>query len=369
MNGARLRYLILFISLLITVSAWTQKKPEAAVILGRITDENTGEPVENVNVYLANTTKGGWSAPDGNFVIKDVQIGKWELVISRVGYARVVVPLTIVRAETLTVEYALSESMVEIGEVSVTEARDEEWEENLGRFRDTFLGSSRFTGDCAILNPEVLDMAYRHDTLIANSRAPLRIENKALGYRIIIVLDKFVWNVEHDYGSYKIYPFFEELTPADRDEASTWTENREAAWKGSLRHFLQTLYHGNSESELFFIYTGTLKKLIAGQGHRVLSSEFRSDSISGTVYREFAIADPLRVEYGIQESGTEPPLRKQNRKTQQAPAPADPETVSILSVNDTVIVIDPRGNLFDPLKVEVAGGWGRSRVSELLPAH
>jgi hypothetical protein len=363
------KYFILILSLLITVPAWTQEKVETAVILGQITDKGTGEPVENVNVYLANTTKGGWSASDGKFVIKEVPIGKCELVVSRVGYTRIVARLSIVRAETLSLAYELSEAMVEIGEVDVTEGRDEEWEENLDRFRHAFMGSSRYADDCVLLNPAVLDLTYDNDTLIARSERPLRIENKALGYRVSIVLDKFIWNTEYDYGIYKIYPFFEELTPSNRDEASTWEENRSAVWKGSLKHFLQTLYHGNSEAELFTLHTGTLKKLMAGQGHRVLSSEFRSDSISGTDYREFHITDPLRIEYGYQESGAEPPLRRPGKKTQEPTELAELSNVNILSVKDTVIVIDPRGNLFDPLKVEVAGGWGRSRVAELLPSH
>ncbi len=369
MIGTCMRYLTIFLSLFITVPSWTQEKVETTLILGRITDKSTGEPIENVNVYLANTTKGGWSSPDGKFVIMDVPIGKCELVISRVGYTRIVAPLTIDRAETLSLAYDLSESIVEVDEVSVTEGRDEQWEENLERFRHTFLGSSRYADDCVILNPEVLDLTYAHDTLVASSKAPLRIENKALGYRISIVLDRFIWNVEYEYGTYKLYPFFEEMTAVDPDEASTWMNNRNSAWKGSFKHFLQTLYHANSEAESFFIYTGTLKKLMSSQGHRVLSSDFKSALISGTDFKEFVMKDPLRIEYGFHESGTEPPLRRPRRKTQKTMDTAGPNTVSILNVKDTVIVIDPDGNLFDPLIVEVVGRWGMSRVSELLPAH
>lgn len=355
--------------LLVSFTTWGQDHGPVAVILVQITDKTSGEPIEGVNVYLANTKRGGWSTADGKYILENIPLGSYELVISRVGYSQSISSVTVARAETLSLRFELSESLLAVDEVEVTREPDEEWEQNLERFRRAFLGPSKFTDDCVILNPEVLDLSYRNDTLIATATGSLRIDNNALGYRLQVVLDLFVWNVEHDYGQYKVYPFFEELTPNDQREATRWKENRETAWKGSLRHFFQTFCRGDSESDRFILYTGRLKILVSGQGHRILSSEFQGEPIDGTDYTEYIIPDPLRIEYGFQELGTEPTLRRPTKRTPNSIIPTDPVNVSILNVRDSTLVIDSHGNLFDPLRVEVAGEWGKSRVSELLPTR
>ncbi len=365
--GVSLSFLLCITLLSSAVRA--QPEMETAVILGKVTDAPTGLPIENVNAYLSNTMKGSWTTPDGAFILKGIPVGVCELVISRVGYVRIIATLTIIRAETLLVEYALADSLLQVGEVSVTQDRDEEWESNLQRFRAAFLGPSPFAGECTILNPEVLSLEYANDTLTASATGPLRIENKALGYRLTIVLDQFVWNTDRDYGAYKMYPFFEELTPGDREESASWMENRRSVWEGSLKHFLQTLYQGNSEEESFTIHTGPLGKLVNGQGHRVLSTEFPSDSIGGTDLRKIIIANPLRIEYGFVENGIETSLRRPGRKPLKGIAPVDSKMASLFHVKDSVVILDSRGNLFDPLTVEVAGRWGASRVAELFPIH
>ena len=366
----RRRWLLLALVIGAIGCAAAQDTGSGAAIRGRILDQLTGAPVENVNIYVAGTTLGAGTSPDGTFLVAKVPAGKCELVVSRVGYERMVVRLTIARAETLSVEYRLSPRTVEIGEVSVTQDRDERWDENLDRFRRAFLGPSPFAADCEILNPEILELSFDHDTLVAVASAPLVIGNAALGYRITIVLDRFIWNVENDYGSYRLYPYFEAMRPGRPGEEEAWNEHRRTAWQGSLRHFLRTLYHGTSESESFFLHTGTLRNVLSGHGHRILSSEFRPDSIAGTPFREFRLVSPLRIEYGLTDADIEAPLRKQaGRRVPGRVDPSDLATVSFLSVPDSVMVIDPDGNLFDPLAVEVAGRWGMSRVAELLPSH
>lgn len=64
-----------------------------------IRDATTGQPVENVNVFLASTSFGIGSNKDGSFRLANIPAGHYQIVFSRVGYGSEAYALEIERAE------------------------------------------------------------------------------------------------------------------------------------------------------------------------------------------------------------------------------------------------------------------------------
>lgn len=56
-------------------------------IFGTVIDAKTGLPLEGANVFLANTMMGDATDAEGNFMIKNVPTGPFDLVASMIGYA------------------------------------------------------------------------------------------------------------------------------------------------------------------------------------------------------------------------------------------------------------------------------------------
>ena len=55
-------------------------------IKGRVIDQESGEPLFNVNIYLSGTLWGTTSDENGYFVLEDLTIGTYNFKVSFLGY-------------------------------------------------------------------------------------------------------------------------------------------------------------------------------------------------------------------------------------------------------------------------------------------
>jgi len=338
------------------------------VISGRVTDVETGEPLENVNVFVAFTTIGTTTDSRGNFELKNVPLGMFTLVTSRVGYEHQVNSLQVFRHDSLYYEIRLKPSILEMQSMEITAQKDKEWEKNLEQFVKVFIGEVDNSENCIIVNPEVLNFGFVNDTLFCRSNNILFIDNNFLGYRLHIVIRDFVWNTRTDAGHYLIYPNFEPLEAHDSDVISKWKSNRKKAYNGSLKHFLRSLYVGNAEQEMFTIFSGPLKKLAMGGGHRVYSSELTLEQLSGLPLKTLSFTGYLRIEYG-RKSEESYVIQDKYGREERLVWVDDLKSVSIISLKSSYAIIDSLGNLLNPLSLEVSGGWAKNRISNLLPLY
>jgi hypothetical protein len=96
----------------------------AGKITGTILDNQTGEPLIGANVVLAATSIGAATDLDGNFIILNVPVGKYEVQVSMVGYAKVTQTDVVVNLNrTTTANFKLPPSVVEQNEVIVEAIR------------------------------------------------------------------------------------------------------------------------------------------------------------------------------------------------------------------------------------------------------
>lgn len=335
-------------------------------IVGRVTDAETGSPVDGANIYLSNTTIGASTDTGGVFGLRNVPPGLFDLIASRLGYSRQILHLQLTQGDSFYYAIRLTPSAVIGPDVDITAEQPKDWKGNLERFSKLFLGN---TNQCRIINPEVLNFRFSNDTLFAWADSALRIENVGLGYGLKAVLADFAWNTEKDYGHYVLYPLFKQLNARDAPEEAQWEENRKKAYEGSLKHFLHSLCLGNSEEELFSVYSGPLKNLIRGQGHQVSAAEFELEPLEGTHLRMLKFSGYLRVEYGRKGDEEQVDEGKYRGRAKRLTGVSDINSVSIISLRGPYALIDSAGNLFNPLSLEVAGMWTTKRVSDLLPMY
>ena len=341
--------------------------PPGQAVTGRITNSETGEPLENVNVYLSYTTTGTSTDSSGYYALTTSQLGVFDLIMSRVGFARHSQRITLQPGDFLLIDVSLAPAVLESEPVVITSTPDLEWSKNLQLFTRAFIGHSAFSEQCRIVNPGVLEFELNNDTLLARSDSVIRVENRALGYMVNIIIAEFVWNTAKDYGHFLIYPYFTRLRPGDPDESALWTANREIAFKGSIRHFLRSLIRQSASDELFSISSGPLLKIRKTEGHMVTDADFQIDPAEG--FPLFMVSFPgyLRIEYGERDIDLSDPGGRYARRVAVSRLAPRPRQVSIIRLTGPSALVDSSGNLFDPLAIEVSGYWGDHRIENLLP--
>ncbi len=90
-------------------------------ITGTIVDAETGEPVIGASVFIEGTTKGTASDIDGNYTIRNVEPGTYDLRISYISYtSQRITNVEVLEGQTVTIDIALSPEVTGLDEIIVT---------------------------------------------------------------------------------------------------------------------------------------------------------------------------------------------------------------------------------------------------------
>lgn len=210
---------------------------------GRVLSADNKVPVASANVYISNSSIGTVTDEKGQFVIKNFPAGRYDLVISCIGYETQVLTLSSAQLPpVLTI--LLKPKINELQEVIVEPYEKNGWERWGSFFMENFIGTSAFSRDCKLLNKEVIKFRFskKNNTLKAIANDRLVIENRALGYVLKYDMTRF----EYDFGTriflYQGYPLFEEMETKRKGLQKRWAENREDAYYGSVMHFMRSLF-------------------------------------------------------------------------------------------------------------------------------
>jgi len=233
-----MRYFFIYCLLFIAARAASQNN-----IKGKVVHETSGEVIANASIFVNGSTKGTISKPDGSFELNGVPAGNHELVVSCVGYATLVLPYT-ASDLPLNLVVQMKPKVAELATVVVEPDAKDGWQRWGKFFTESFIGTTYFSEDCKLKNPEVLRFKFSRKTNILRVVAtePLIIENKALGYTIKYQLEEFSFDHNSRMLIYLGYALFEDI-PTNRDGLKRrWEANREKAWNGSIQHFMRSLY-------------------------------------------------------------------------------------------------------------------------------
>ena len=185
-------------------------------ISGYVLDKSTSLPLENVNVYITNTTFGSSTDRDGFYMIRSVPPNIHELIVSIVGYKTIEHRLIMSKDSHLKQDFKLDPLVYEGSEIGITASIPEEWLKNLETFKEIFLGKTFRTEYCKIENPEILEFKYESGILNATSREPLIVTNEILGYKIYCNSLMFKYYKNNDTWNWIIKPRYEEIPANDQ---------------------------------------------------------------------------------------------------------------------------------------------------------
>ena len=116
----RLLFSICCIMILTTVVAATGVAQSTGTILGKVTDNKTGEGLPSVNVLVKGTSMGASSDVDGNYKISGVPAGTYVLVAKLVGHEAVeIAGVTVSAGGTVTKDFSMVDVSVLLGDVTV----------------------------------------------------------------------------------------------------------------------------------------------------------------------------------------------------------------------------------------------------------
>lgn len=332
-------------------------------IQGRVSNIDTGKSLAGVNVFLSGTKIGTATNLNGKYQLDNIPSGGHRLVISIIGYKRQILEIVTGPNENRVINFELTPVVYEMPTIYVGNL-DKKWKKHLAKFTRLFVGQTEHADSVKILNPEVL----RFDTnfwgrLRAEALAPLKIENRALGYHITYFLDEFTHNGSRTRWDGE--PLYTEMSPKDSVQAAYWQQNRREAFYGSLRHFLLALLHNRTQKEGFILYNHR-------QGVYGFSSRSRY-RISGrrllrkaeeSYLRHLSFFGRLEIIY-THDSEDKYFVRWQ-RSYHEGPRGVQ---TSYLELNERPVTVDASGEILEPYGATQFGYFAFQRLADATPSE
>lgn len=240
------------IFILIFSSAFFTKSFAQGSLKGKIIDSASQKPLVKASVFINSTSVGTTTNEKGEFTIDKFPSGKFDLVISFVGYQTLLTNITLPAHDFLTISIRPRDDMLET--VVVRSYEKNGWKRWRFLFTNRFIGTMAFSRDCKIINPKDIRFSYSENDRIlrAYSTKPLTIINKALGYKIEYDLEEFYYDMNSDMLLYSGYPLFTELD-GSKSKQRRWQRLRQQTYEGSLLQFMRAVNQNKIEQTGFQI--------------------------------------------------------------------------------------------------------------------
>lgn len=343
------------------------ERKEQREISGRVVDSTNRKPIANASVFFNNTTIGTITDGNGIFKLKVARAGKYEIVVSMMGYATYQKALFADGHNLDLRDIKVAPHIITLSEVKIKidprRDRDYRW------FKDEFLGNSNFADKCRIVNPEILDLNYNKKTKVLRASSPdlLEVENDALGYKLSYLLTHFYSNKNDGRVSFKGLVLFEPLT-GDPTQQQKWQKNRMKAYKGSSMHFLRSLLENQLDEEGFKVLV-LKKKAIPNYPNHYFDSLGVTPLHVNDLVKLSDKKDIYALSFKSQLYVMYTKLHDYKDNLENMPFGAQPgyakTTVTFIApytfFDNNGIIINPESIVFD-------GYWSESRVAELLPS-
>jgi len=393
---------IFYFTFILPLSCFAQ-----VTISGRILNQADTKPLANASVFVNNTTIGVKTANDGTFSLHNITPGKYELVVSIIGFETYSQVVEVADKNIALPDILVFPKTTVLNEVKVTVVTDPDRQKNYDLFKNEFLGTSDRAKMCVITNPEVLDLAYNDTTgvLTASSVDFLEIKNEALGYRVKYLLKNFTLT-NLDVTEKKIYyqgaVLYEELKGKPSQERH-WQTNRQQVYENSPMHFLRAPLNDRLTEEGFRVQQyanyrnpdrpadNIIDKQIAlykelksptGQQRDSLAYWVKKSKLPKTLQKLYPF--PLSKQDIIQTTGKPgqyalncdfDALYVAYSKTHHYHINdqvdylynANNTENTLITFNDPEAYFNNNGVITNPFSVQFKGVWGRNRIAELLP--
>jgi hypothetical protein len=244
-----MKVLLLCWGLLLALCVAAQEKNS---IQGKAVQHGTGTPLTNASVFISGSSIGTVTDSAGNFELKGIPAGSFELVVSSVGYETLVYSFTSGQLP-LKLSLQLQPKVQELETVTVEPWDPNGWA-NWGLvFQEYFLGTTPAAKLCRILNKETLRFKYNSKTKVLTVVAdePLQIENNFLGYNLQYQLEDFTLDQKAGAILFVGYSLYKDMAKKGKRIPQRYNKRRQDTYKGSMSHFMRALYHDSLAEQGF----------------------------------------------------------------------------------------------------------------------
>lgn len=334
-------------------------------ICGEVLSSSTGRSIPGAQVFIDGSMIGTTANENGEFLLKNVPIGKYQLAIHSIGYESEVIVLSGPEIENC-ITISLKEKIYELDEVVVKPDR-EDWETNFEQFSNIFIGQGPFSKNTKIENEEILNFYYdiNLNRLEAFAHERIMIKNNDLGYLIYFYLETF----EIDYKMKKSYfagnIFFEEMKSGRKRTNRKWQTNRNKAYFGSFLHFTHSLINNSLSTEGFEVRYEHKEDRARYITKDTIPEFYYFNEVDSLKYT-LKFEDYLNVTYLNEKEDMSyleyiaNPFRNDNRLL-----PNNQNSSFTLKADS--VVLDRFGHIEDPKAIMFEGYWGFEKLSDMLP--
>ena len=229
------------------------------LLTGRVIDQESNEPIKNVELFISGATVGTTTNENGEFSLKTPFL-PCHLVVMHISYQSVVLPIT--KSDHFSIELRKVNHGIDEVRVKGKNMR----KRNLRLFYDYFLWNTN-KHQIQVLNDSILKFKRDKYDFHAYCNAPLIVRNNKLGYNIKILIQDFHISKKEKgkkallnsgrSGIFKLkaYHYYLEMGQLNTEQRTKITNNRREHYNGSLRHFLTSLYHDDLSKNGFSIRT------------------------------------------------------------------------------------------------------------------
>ncbi len=332
-------------------------------IYGTVINQVTNKPMQAASVFAQNTTLGTVTDADGNFKLQ-LPSGGYDIVFTYTGFRTESKRVTNAdAAEKINILLNENEKMLE----TVSVIASNEVMDGLAKygtfFNEQFIGKSPSSSFCSIKNPDALHFFFskKKNRLKVTATDVLIISNNKLGYNIKYNLDSFTYEYKTDMSIYSRYPLYEEMQ-GDSLQINQWIANRNEVYKGSLLHFMRSLYNKNLSQngfEVQFIVKGN-----KGETAIKLSNPYEALHVEKDDSTQTVDITPNQQNVGILFLPQKP---NEAYLSENPSEPKDFQFSMLTFKPDNGIVIEQNGYFYDQNDVLTSGYWVWNKVAEQLP--
>jgi len=354
-----MKYITLF-SILLSLNGFAQERN--FLIMGKVIDASTQQPLSGASVFAQNSTYGTTCNADGIFALK-LPNGGYDLIFSYTGYEKKSVRVSNTQpvADSLTI--SLTQINNSLSEVAVVVSNEvENGYERFGKFFfDNFVGTTPNADSCTILNPSSLHFFYtknkKRHRLKVTADQDLLVQNNALGYLVRYQLDSFSYDYNSNISQYTGYPFFiEKDTTAEVKEE--WKKNRARTYLGSRLHFMTSLFDSTVSDEGFIV------EKLTGNGKDAKGTVI-DNLYDSTIYT--ADSNTVTIDWAGRYRISYKSVLPEKKFLQEFKLPENTKVqVTLLDVNDAFI-IEQNGFFYEQYDVINNGYWAWKKLAESLP--
>jgi len=250
-----MKKLFLFLAVLfLSIAAFSQSA--VFYISGKVIDAVTKAPMQSASVFAQNTTQGTVTDAEGNFRI-GLPNGGYDLVITYTGYQTESRRVSAGDANDKPLMIELKQKEKALEDVVITSSSEvkDGWTKYGDFFLESFIGKTDNSKLCTIKNKDAIHFYFskKRNRLKVTATEPIQIANEALGYNIKYTIDSFTYEYNTQVTLYTGYPLFEEMQTTDTAKQNLWAANRLKTYKGSMLHFMRSLYNKKLKEEGFEI--------------------------------------------------------------------------------------------------------------------